>query len=65
MKFTEIKLNEDDANFKKMKDLYGDKYNIKAISLKGCEDIDLTKLDDNQAVAFGDGKSYFFLLTIK
>ncbi len=52
----------DDVNFKKINQLYGETHTIEAVI--GTTPM-LSKLQSNQSVVYGDGKTYHFRLTKK
>ena len=58
-----IVLPEDDKDLIAVTKLYGETHEIEAIQLEGHGDIDLTKLNKNESVCWGDGETYYFLLT--
>jgi hypothetical protein len=63
IKGTDFYLSKDDENYKKVFEKWGKGFDIEAIGGKRGLKIDLSKLNNNESVCWGDGKNYYFKLT--
>jgi hypothetical protein len=57
---SDLFLSDNDTKLNRMRAMYGKTHNIEAI--KGTN-VDMSKLEKNQSVCWGDGETYHFRLT--
>lgn len=62
---TDLHIQDDNIDLVRTRERYGNTHTITAMAIPHNKRVDLRKLKSNESIVWGDGKTFYFLLTKK